>query len=82
MALGKKTGGRQKGSLNKHSAQLKDMILGALSDVGGQQYLAHQARENPNAFISLIGRTLPLTVNANHSGGITITIGTDMARVG
>ena len=43
MAKGKKTGGRQKGSTNKTTAELKEMILGALSEVGGQAYLVQQA---------------------------------------
>jgi hypothetical protein len=38
---------------------LKDMILGALDDAGGQAYLARQAAENPVAFMSLLGRVLP-----------------------
>jgi hypothetical protein len=35
------------------------MILGALDDAGGQDYLAEQARENPIAFLTLLGRVLP-----------------------
>lgn len=81
MAVGRKTGGRQKGTSNKVTAELKDMILGALSDVGGRRYLADQAEQNPTAFISLIGRTLPLTVNANHKGGLTVTIASDDQRL-
>ena len=37
---------------------LKDMILQALDDVGGQKYLAEQATKNPAAFMTLIGRVL------------------------
>lgn len=60
MASGKKTGGgSRKGKPNKVSADLKAMIQGALDDVGGQKYLAQQARENPSAFLTLVGRTLP-----------------------
>lgn len=59
MAVGKKTGGRSKGTPNRISADLRDMIAGALSDVGGREYLAKQARENPSAFLTLIGKTIP-----------------------
>jgi hypothetical protein len=38
-----KTGGRRKGTPNKLNADVKAMILGALDDVGGQEYLAQQA---------------------------------------
>ena len=35
------------------------MILGALDQAGGQQYLAEQARANPAAFMTLLGKVLP-----------------------
>lgn len=54
--------GRQKGVPNKLTKQLKDMILGALDDAGGQEYLATQAVKNPAAFMTLIGKVLPLQV--------------------
>lgn len=62
MARGRKTGGRSKGTPNKITRELREMILGALSEVGGQQYLTAQARENPNAFMRLLGQTLPRNV--------------------
>ena len=51
--------GRPKGAANKVTRTLREMILGALDDAGGQAYLAEQARENPMAFIALLGRLLP-----------------------
>ena len=62
MAKGQKTGGRQKGTSNKITGTLKDMILQALSNAGGAEYLEKQAKENPNAFLGLVGRVLPLQV--------------------
>jgi len=35
------------------------MVLGALTEAGGQKYLARQAKKNPAAFLSLLGRCLP-----------------------
>ena len=64
MAKGKKTGGRQKGATNKTTAELKEMILGALSEVGGQAYLVQQALDNPNAFMTLVGKVVPRDLNA------------------
>lgn len=64
--------GRKKGIPNKINKALKDMILGALGDAGGQQYLATQAVENPVAFMGLVGRVLPLDTNVNHGGAIGI----------
>ena len=67
MAKGLKTGGRSKGTPNKFSVTLKDLILGALEDAGGQGYLAAQAQANPTAFLSLVGRVLPLQMKAGNS---------------
>src|SRR4051794_31415063 len=57
-----KTGGRQVGTPNRITKALKDMILGALDDAGGQEYLREQARENPAAFMTLLGKVLPTTL--------------------
>lgn len=54
-----KTGGRKKGSVNKISSSVKDMLLGALDDVGGQEYFRNLALENPVAFASLIKHITP-----------------------
>ena len=61
----KKAGGRQKGTRNKLTTALKDMILQALSNKGGTAYLEAQADANPVAFLGLIGRVLPLQVKAS-----------------
>src|SRR3954468_2972614 len=57
-----KTGGRQRGTPNKMTKALKEMILGALDDAGGQAYLMQQARDNPAAFMTLLGKVLPTTL--------------------
>ena len=64
MAKGKKTGGRQKGTTNKTTAELKEVILGALSEAGGQAYLVQQALDNPNAFLTLVGKVIPRDLSA------------------
>jgi hypothetical protein len=63
MPKGQKFGGRKKGTPNKLTAALKDIILQALADAGGVQYLTAQAASNPAAFMALVGRVLPLQVN-------------------
>jgi hypothetical protein len=65
MAAGRKTGGRQKGTPNKTTAALKDMILTALDQAhedGSVAYLKAQASANPTAFLTLVGKVLPLQV--------------------
>lgn len=54
--------GRVKGVPNKTTQALKDMILSALDKSGGVSYLMEQAQTNPNAFLSLVGKVLPMTV--------------------
>jgi hypothetical protein len=66
--------GRRKGVPNKISAALKDMILGALNDAGGQQYLVEQARENPAAFLRLIGQILPWQVAGDPADPLRISL--------
>jgi len=56
--------GRPKGALNGENAEIREMIIGALSQVGGQAYLAERAITHPVAFLALIGRVLPLQVAA------------------
>lgn len=55
--------GRPKGSPNKTSAEVKQMILDALEGVGGVDYLMGQAKEKPAAFLTLVGKVMPLQVN-------------------
>jgi hypothetical protein len=61
--------GRPKGSPNKLSHSLKEMILAALDDVGGKAYLSKLAIENSSAFSSLLGKVLPTTLSADESNG-------------
>jgi hypothetical protein len=61
-------GGRPKGTKNKATAALKEMILQALDGAGGVTYLQRQAKDNPNAFLTLVGKVLPLQVGADGSG--------------
>jgi hypothetical protein len=70
--------GRSKGVPNKVTGELKDMILKALDGAGGVEYLQRQATENPNAFLSLVGKVLPMTVK--HQGGVTLTVSTGITR--
>ena len=52
--------GRKKGVPNKFTADLKAMIIGALEDAGGREYLVARAADNPAAFLTLVGKVLPL----------------------
>jgi hypothetical protein len=63
--------GRPKGCGNKKDAQLKEMILGALDKAGGTEYLLGCAKDPKlaGAFLSLIGKVLPMTVQGPGENG-------------
>jgi len=58
--------GRKKGMPNKTTTQLKEAILAAAEQAGGDgglvNYLHEQARMNPGHFMTLLGKVLPLQV--------------------
>src|SRR5215831_5318405 len=69
-----KTGGRVKGTPNKLTASVKTMILGALHELGGTQYLVEQGRANPSAFLSLVGRVLPMQVDSRVEVDVDVNV--------
>jgi hypothetical protein len=62
--------GRPKGAPNKLTGQVKEMILTALDMAGGEKSLAEQAEKNPSAFMSLVGKVLPLQLTGDGGGPI------------
>jgi hypothetical protein len=66
--------GRVKGVPNKVTGALKDMVLQALAGAGGVEYLQKQATENPTAFLTLVGKVLPLQVTGDSDHPITIIV--------
>ena len=54
------------------TATLKDMILAALDRAGGEEYLVEQGHKNPGAFMTLVGKVLPLAVTGNEGGALII----------
>jgi len=61
-------GGRPKGSPNKTTAAIKEMLLASLDTVGGQAYFERQAEENPTAYMTLIGKIMPAEVKKEITG--------------
>ncbi len=64
--------GRVRGTPNKITKALKDMILTALDRKGGADYLERQADENPQAFMTLLGKVLPLQVTGENGEAINV----------
>lgn len=69
--------GRPKGSPNKTTALLKDAILQAAEKAGDKQgmvgYLEKQAKENPTAFMGLLGKVLPMQVTGDPDAPLQVT---------
>lgn len=61
--------GRQKGVPNKITREVKEMILEALGEAGGVEYLVRQADEKPVAFLALVGKVMPLQINGAGPNG-------------
>ena len=81
MAKGIKTGGRRKGSINKVTAQLKDLILQALDESGGVEYLKQTAIDQPVAFLTLVGKVLPLQVTGEGGGALILQLTNSDAKL-
>ena len=69
---GVRNGGRQAGTPNKLTADIKAMVIGALHDVGGRAYLAARALDQPVAFMGLVGRVLPLQVTGENGKPLAV----------
>lgn len=68
--------GRPKGSKNKTTTQLKEMILEALDKSGGVDYLIERANDPKTsaAFITLLGKVLPMTLAGDPDAPIAIQV--------
>lgn len=66
--------GRPKGVPNKVTVELKDMIRQALDESGGVDYLVERAKDprTASAFLSLVGKVLPMTVAGTGENGAHI----------
>ena len=60
-----KTGGRKKGTPNKHTRHIRELIRASLETAGGEAYLARMAEEQPAAYLSLVGRLVPLELRGD-----------------
>ena len=80
MAIGRKTGGRQKGTPNKLTGDVKGMILEAFDKAGGVDYLVTQSTANPVAFMGLVGKVLPLQVTGDPDAPLQLIVQTGVPR--
>jgi len=64
--------GRPKGVPNRISVSIKEMIEKALDKAGGVEYLQEQATKNPAAFLTLVGKVVPLQIQGDADKPIVI----------
>jgi hypothetical protein len=71
----KKTGGRQKGSMNKVTREIKVAIEETFEKLGGVEHMVKWARERPDLFYTqVLPKVLPLQVSAKVDGEIKSTV--------
>lgn len=68
---GQKIPGQGKRGPNKVTLELKEMILTALGNAGGVDYLTERAQDprTASAFLTLVGKVLPMTVQGTGPNG-------------
>jgi len=70
--------GRPKGVPNKTTTMLKDALLEAATKAGGPEglvgYLVAQATLNPQSFLPLLGKVLPMQVTGEGGGALEINV--------
>lgn len=70
--------GREKGVQNKITREVKQMILDALDAAGGKgggvAYLTQQAKKNPKAFLTLVGKVLPLQITGKDGTALVVQL--------
>jgi hypothetical protein len=68
--------GRPKGSTNKVTVQIKDMVSKALDNAGGVDYLVERANDprTAAAFLGLVGKVLPIQLTGEDGEAIKHSI--------
>ncbi len=78
MTIGRKTGGRKKGTPNKTTRAVKDAIAFAADELGGAERLtewAREAPENERAFWTTIyPKLLPLQLSGEGGGPVAVSV--------
>lgn len=66
--------GRRRGSKNKVSKQAKELVLEALDDLGGKQWLLDLAEREPRSFAAMVQKLVPTEVDAKVDHDVTISL--------
>ena len=74
MAQGHKTGGRQRGTLNKITSAFKDAVRLTYDRIGGHEAFAEWATENRGEFYKIAARLIPSEIAAKEGTTIRVII--------
>ena len=68
--------GRPPGMANKITSDVRSMVLAALNQAGGVAYLTERAMDprTASAFLSLLGKVLPLQITGEGGGAVAIRV--------
>jgi hypothetical protein len=66
--------GRKLGAQNKTTAAVKEAILCAFDEVGGEAYLVEIARKDHKTFCALLGKILPRGTGDDAGGNIVVEL--------
>lgn len=66
--------GRQKGSQNKFTADMKQVFLNVFERLGGEEWLWEFANNDPKTYVMILAKLLPNNVNLGDANGEPITI--------
>lgn len=69
-----KTGGRQKGGVNKFTSSVKDAFAEAFTNMGGSQALLEWGKKNPTDFYKLASKLIPSDINAAVTSDLYVDI--------
>lgn len=71
---GQRFGGRQKGSLNKHTASIKEALYTTFERLGGVEHMVDWASAYPSDFYKIFAKTLPTEIEASLKADFTKTL--------
>jgi len=66
--------GRPKGARNKITRNIQEAITTAFENAGGVKYLETVAKDDPRTFCALLGKVLPMQVDASVNGRLVVVI--------
>ena len=69
MALGKKSGGRKKGTPNKLTRAFRDAVHVVYEGIGGDKAFTEWAKANPTEYYKIAARMIPTEVVGPGAGG-------------